>query len=284
MLNKNKILPIIKLSLKEDIFIGDITTTALINKNLKAKAKIIVKEKAIIAGLNIVKWTFQILDKTAKFTFFKKDGDIVYPDEVILEIEGKVRALLAGERTALNYLQRLSGIATLTRKYVDKVKNYKVKIFDTRKTVPLMRILDKYAVKVGGGYNHRIGLYDMVLIKDNHLKIVDSIENAIKKVKSKIPKKIKIEVEVENLEQVKAALKQKPDIIMLDNMDCKMIKKAVKLIKNKAIIEASGGINLSNITNIAKIGVNIISIGELTHSPKAIDINMKIININEKRI
>lgn len=279
MLSKNKILPLIKLSLKEDIGKGDITTNILINKNLKIKAKMIAKEKGIIAGIKVVQWVFQTLDKKVKFKILKNDGEKVKPKETILEIEGNAHSLLKGERTALNFLQRLSGIATLTSKYVEKVKKYKVKIFDTRKTVPGWRLLDKYAVRIGGGYNHRMGLYDMILIKDNHLKLIDSIEEAIRKTKQHLLKKLKktkIEIETENLKQVKAALREKPDLIMLDNMNLETIKKVVKLPKEEVLIEASGKINFQNIKNIAKTGVDIISLGKLTHSAKALDISMKI--------
>ncbi|MCK4402122.1 carboxylating nicotinate-nucleotide diphosphorylase, partial [bacterium] len=237
-------------------------------------------------GLEIAKAVFGVLDNKIKFKSLVKDGMKVKKGDVIAELSGHVTPILAGERTALNFLQRLSGIATLTAEYVEKISSYKARIFDTRKTTPGLRDIEKYAVRIGGGQNHRMGLYDMVLIKDNHLKIGNSdIKELVQAIKRKIPKNVKIEIEAENLSQVKEALQSEADIIMLDNMDIQTIKKAVFLIGNWKLeignlpeIEVSGDVSLNSVGEIAECGVDRISVGRLTHSAKSMDISLKISN------
>lgn len=270
---------IIKQSLNEDIGSGDITTDALIPKDLVVKAKIIAKEKGIIAGLKIAEKVFKQLDAKIKFHTKLHDGDEILESAIIAEISGNARSILEAERTALNFLQRLSGIATLARKFANKIKGTNVKILDTRKTTPLLRELEKEAVKAGGGFNHRIGLYDQILIKDNHLAIIKDIETAIRKAK----KYGKVEVEIKNVKELKSALNANADIILLDNMPLKKIRESVaiarewnKMNNTNIRIEASGGINLGNVRSIAKAGVDYISVGALTHSAKAVDISLKI--------
>ena len=276
----------VKKALKEDIGTGDVTTNAMVPKDAEAKAIIYAREKGVVAGLDIVAEVFRQLDKKINIKKFVKDGEKVKVNQPLAEIKGKTRALLEGERTALNFLEHLSGIATLTRKYVDAVKPCSVKILDTRKTTPGMRILEKYAVRMGGGHNHRMGLYDMVMVKDNHLKCSrtshvarrTSIKDVVKRLRKKIPGNLKIEIETENLKEVKMALEAGADIIMLDNMSITTMKKAVGFIaqRSRPIIEASGNVTLQNVRAIAKIGVDWISIGRLTHSAPALDISMEI--------
>lgn len=268
---------VILTALKEDIGAGDITTNLLISKDQKAKAYFLVKEDGVIAGLTIAKMVFQKLNKKIIWKSFINDGDFVSAGTLIAEVNGSLQALLTGERTALNILQRMSGIATVANNFVKIVNGTNAKILDTRKTVPGLRMFDKYAVKIGGGTNHRIGLFDMVLIKDNHIKAAGSITNAVTKIRKGVTKKIKIEVETSNLDEVREALKNKADIIMLDNMSVTMMKEAVKIINGKAKVEASGNVNFKSIKAIAKTGVDYISVGALTHSVKALDISMKII-------
>ena len=277
-LNQKEIERVILTTLKEDIGAGDITTNLIIEKKQQAKAFFLAKENGIIAGLNIAKMVFQKLDETIKWKSFVKDGEFVSAGTHIAEVKGSLRALLTGERTALNILQRMSGIATTTNSFVKIVNGTNAKILDTRKTVPGLRMLDKYAVKIGGGTNHRIGLFDMVLIKDNHIKAAGSITKAVAKIRKGVTKKIKIEVEVEtsNLDEVREALKNKVEIIMLDNMTVSMMKEAVKIIVGKAKVEASGNVNIKTLHKIAETGVDYISVGALTHSVKALDISMKI--------
>ncbi len=274
-LDKKQIERIIIAALQEDIGAGDITTNLLIAKKQKAKAFFLAKENGIIAGLNIAKMVFQKLGTTT-WKSYVKDGELVTAGTRIAEVKGSLRALLTGERTALNILQRLSGIATATNNFVTVIKDTDAKILDTRKTVPGLRMLDKYAIKIGGGTNHRIGLFDMVLIKDNHIKAAGSITNAVNKIKKGLTKKIKIEVETRNLEEVREALDCKVEIIMLDNMSVAEMKDAVIIIGGKAKIEASGNVNLQSLRKIAETGVDFISVGVLTHSVKALDISMKI--------
>ncbi|MFA3783612.1 carboxylating nicotinate-nucleotide diphosphorylase [Melioribacteraceae bacterium 4301-Me] len=278
MLNKKEILNIVNNALREDIKTGDITTNSLIPPNKKAKAKLIAKEEGVIAGGFVAKLVFQQLDPKVKWKQFVKDGTYIHKGMTIAEITGSYRALLSGERTALNFLQRMSGIATLTRKFVNKLHGTNTKILDTRKTAPGLRILDKYAVKTGGGENHRMGLYDLIMIKDNHIEAVGSITKAVEQIKAKSPKKVKIEVETKNLREVKEALNCKVDIIMLDNMSLKNMTKAVKLINSKALVEASGKMTLDKIKKTANTGVDFISVGALTHSVKALDIGMYIVS------
>jgi len=268
---------IIKQALREDIGDGDITTRLLIPANKNSIAHIIAKQSGVLAGRDIVYQVFKSIDPRVKINFRVKEGEKFSKGKIIAELKGNTRALLSGERTALNILCRLSGIATLTRKFVEAVAHTKAKILDTRKTTPNLRILEKYAVRMGGGTNHRFGLYDMILIKDNHIQAAGSITNAIMRTR-KNNSKMLIEVETKNLSEVKESLQLKVPIIMFDNMNLKQIREAVKLAKGKARLEVSGGVNLRNIRKIAETGVDYISVGALTHSAPIIDMSMKIDN------
>lgn len=276
-LNKTELEKSIKSALREDLrTTGDITTDSIIPMGLKAKSFLLAKEDGRIAGLEVAMFVFKILDSRIKWKNLVKEGSVVKKGKRIAEIEGNYRALLTGERTALNFLQRISGIATAASRFVKAVGDLPVKILDTRKTVPGLRLLDKYAVKAGGGTNHRMGLFDMVMIKDNHIKIAGGITAAVNQVKKKSNKRIKIEVETTNLKEVREALNAGADIIMLDNMKIPEMKKAVKLINGRALTEASGNVNIKTVRAIAKTGVDFISVGSLTHSVKALDIAMYI--------
>lgn len=268
---------IINHAFQEDIGSGDITTNNIVPENTLAVASMTAKADGIVAGLDIAKIVFRKLDSKLEWKPRIKDGDRVVKGDVILEIKGTFRALLTGERLALNLMQRMSGIATETAKYVAEAKGTKVKILDTRKTVPGLRTFDKYAVKMGGGTNHRIGLYDMVMIKDNHIKMAGSITDAVLQIRKAVPSDIKIEVETTNLTEVREAVKAGADIIMLDNMSNELMKESVDYIKERALIEASGNMNLERISGVAKTGVDFISIGALTHSVMALDISQNII-------
>ena len=271
-----KIEKIVKIALKEDLGFGDITSDLIISEKQKGKGFIIAKEKGIIAGLEVAKSVFEEVDAGLMFKFLISDGDKVRPGLKVALIQGKTKSILAGERTALNFLQRLSGIATLTNKFVRKTEGTSTKILDTRKTTPGLRFLERDAVKKGGGENHRQGLYDMILIKDNHIQAAGSISSAIEKA-LRNRRGLKIEVETKNLKEIKEALNFKIDRIMLDNFEPEDLKKAVKLIrsKNKKVeIEASGRVNLKNVRKIALSGVDYISVGALTHSARALDFSL----------
>ena len=271
---------IIEQALLEDIGTGDITTKSIIPSNLKAKGIIKTSGEGVVAGLGIACLVFKKLDLDVTFQEKIKDGTKVAQGKVLVEITGPARTILKGERVALNFLQRMSGIATITSKFCQKVKDCPVRIVDTRKTTPGLRILEKYAVCMGGGYNHRFGLYDAVLIKDNHIAVAGGIKSAVNSVRKQIPHTVKIEVEVENLSQFQEALEMKVDIIMLDNMNLDTMKEAVKMVKGKVLIEASGGVTLENVRKIAQTGVDLISVGALTHSVKSLDISMEIKNVS----
>ena len=276
-LNWSEVEKLLNLALEEDIGTGDVTTESLFPDDAACEAVIKSKGEGILAGLPIAKAVFERLGAIHEWEEVKKDGDSISDGDIIIRISGSPKQILSGERLALNILQRLSGIATLTSKYVKIVEGLDVKIVDTRKTVPGFRTLSKYAVQVGGGHNHRMGLYDGVLIKDNHIKQAGGINNAVNQIKVKVGTDFKIEVETSSLDQVGAAIEAGADIIMLDNMSDEMMKEAVKLIGNKALIEASGGINLERVRQIAEIGVDIISIGALTHSATALDLSLDMI-------
>lgn len=275
MINAFEIDKIILTGLKEDMPFGDITTDNLIDDNLKSEALLIAKDTGIIAGIDVAKRVFEIMDKKVVFDKRIEDGQRVKNGDIIAQIKGNTKALLKAERTALNLLQRLSGIATKTDILCEKIKGTNAKVVDTRKTTLGLRSLEKYAVKIGGGHNHRFSLSDGVMLKDNHIKAAGGIKEAIQKIKKYIPHTIKVEVETETLEQVREALEAGADIIMLDNMGVDNMKKAVKIISGRAISEASGNVNLDSIFEIAKTGVDIISVGALTHSVSAFDISMK---------
>jgi len=270
---------------------GDITTRLLVPFNLKAQAKIVSKEGGIISGLDIAKKTFKLVDSRIRFVSNLKDGNRLRPGTVVACIYGPAGKILAAERTALNILARLSGIATNTRRFIEKVKPYKrIKIFDTRKTTPNLRILERYAVRVGGGFNHRMNLSDGILIKDNHIEILHLLYGnkgflkLIERMKKRVAKKVNIEIEVSNLKEFNAALEARPYAIMLDNMNLGDIKKAValrerlrhKISGNLPKLEVSGGITLSNVLEFAKTGVDMISIGSLTHSVESLDLALEI--------
>lgn len=263
-------------ALKEDMPLGDVTTDNIIGEGDTSNAEFLAKQDAVIAGLDVAKLVFETLSADVNFTALVKDGDKVKKGDIIARVSGSTRALLKGERTALNFLQRLSAIATMSNRYAMKVKDLPVKIADTRKTTPGLRILEKYAVNAGGGSNHRFSLSDGVLIKDNHIAAAGGITNAVKRVRENIPHTVKIEVEVESMEEVQEALQCKADIIMLDNMTNEQMAEAVHLINKRALVEASGNISEETIYDVALTGVDIISIGKLTHSANSIDISMNI--------
>jgi nicotinate-nucleotide pyrophosphorylase (carboxylating) len=266
---------ILERAFREDMPMGDITTECTVPEDEISRAFFVVKQEGVIAGLDVCMEAFKMLDPEVKLKPLVRDGDFVENGTRILSVEGNSRALLKAERTALNILQRLSGIATITRLCIEKIIGYNVRVVDTRKTTPGLRILEKYAVRAGGGSNHRFSLSDGVLIKDNHIKAAGGISKAVKAARSSIPHTVKIEVEAETLEQVQESLDSGADIIMLDNMTTQLMKQAVELVKGRALTEASGNITPETIQKTASTGVDIISIGALTHSVKAMDISMK---------
>ena len=265
---------LVERALEEDMGSGDITTDNIIGADQKGSAEIIARQAGFVAGLPLVLAVFQKLDPAIECKFFISDGEKVTTDLVLAEVSGRIRALLSGERTALNFLQQMSAIATKTAAFVEKAAPYNVKILDTRKTVPGLRVLAKYAVGTGGGHNHRFGLYDAAIIKDNHIIVAGSITKAVSLLKDKLPEKTNIEVEAETLKEVREALEAGVDMIMLDNMPVDIIKEAVKLVNGKAFLEASGRVTLDTVEKIAATGVDYISVGELTSSVNALDISM----------
>lgn len=271
----SSVIDLIHRALEEDIGPGDITTSLLIPEDNESRALYISKGNFVLAGLPFVKEVLRILDPSISFKTFFDEGDKVRKGDVIAEVSGKTRVILEGERVSLNILQRLSGIATLTSMYVEKIKGLKAKIVDTRKTTPCQRFMEKYAVRMGGGGNHRFGLFDGILIKDNHIEVVGSIKKAVELAK-KSHHLTKIEVEVENLHDLKEAIAAGADIVMLDNMSISDIKKAVKIADGRVMLEVSGGIKLENVRDVAEAGVDLISVGALTHSAEAADISLKI--------
>lgn len=262
-------------ALKEDITSEDVTTNAVMREDKLGRADLIAKEDGILCGLEVFRRVFELLDDTSVFETKFKDGDFVKKGEVIGIVKGDIKVLLSGERTALNYLQRMSGIATFTNQFVKELEGYKTKLLDTRKTTPNMRIFEKYAVKVGGGCNHRYNLSDGILLKDNHIGAAGSVTKAIEMAKEYAPFVRKIEVEVETLEMVDEAVKAGADIIMLDNMDNETMKEAVRRIGNEAQTECSGNVTKERLKEIAEIGVDFVSAGALTHSAPILDISLK---------
>ena len=265
---------IIENALAEDIHTGDITTMAVVRHGGDARAILKAKEEMVLAGIEVAARVFHQLDERIVFTPRCADGELVASGGLIAELSGNAAMLLQGERVALNLLQRMCGIATLTARYVAAVKGTRARVVDTRKTTPGLRVLEKYAVRVGGGTNHRTGLYDGVLIKENHIAAAGGITEAVRRARSYIPHTMKVEIETETLAQVAEALAAGADIIMLDNMELAAMREAVLLIDGKALVEASGGVNLETIRGIAETGVDIISVGALTHSARAMDISM----------
>ncbi|TCP57686.1 nicotinate-nucleotide pyrophosphorylase [carboxylating] [Tumebacillus sp. BK434] len=267
----------VRAALEEDIGSGDITTNSIVPKDKGGHGTLLAKEPGIIAGLDVAEVAFKLVDPALEVNRLVKDGDAVAKGTPIMEVTGSARSILIAERVALNFLQRLSGIATRTAKFVELVRYYNAKIVDTRKTTPGLRALEKYAVVVGGGRNHRFGLFDAVLIKDNHIEIAGGVKQAIMAARHQIPHTMRVEVEVESMEQIDEALEVKADIIMLDNMTPEQMREAVEKITGRALIEASGGVTEETIVDIAKTGVDYISIGALTHSIKALDISLDIL-------
>lgn len=272
---------IVQKALKEDVGTGDITTNAIIPFELECRAQIIAKEACVVAGMPVVTALFRSFDPSLKLKTLIADGKEAGKDDVIMEIEGKARSILTCERTALNFLQRLAGIATLTKKFVTACKKHRVQIMDTRKTTPLLRHLEKYAVSVGGGENHRIGLYDMFLIKDNHLNLTKEVSKnpvaASIAAAKKYAKGVPVEVEIEDIDQIEEAIEAGADIILFDNMIPGLLKEAVDLVNGRVKTEASGGITLENVKDYAACGVDRISIGALTHSARAVDMSLEIV-------
>jgi len=280
-LDMEKVRALVRLALKEDIGKGDITSKLTVPKPAQALALIMAKEDAVIAGLPVAKLVYEMVDPALAFDGLLQDGSRVEYGDILVKIQGSARSILAGERVALNFLQHLSGVATLTAKYVEQVQGTSAKILDTRKTLPGFRVLDKYAVRMGGGTNHRMGLYDMVLIKSNHVELAGGIGNAIRKIKRSNGKGTKVVAEVRNLNEATEALFASPDRLLLDNMSLDKIRDVVALVETsnrarevKTDLEVSGGINLDNVRAIAQTGVNFVSVGALTHSARAVDISL----------
>jgi nicotinate-nucleotide pyrophosphorylase (carboxylating) len=265
---------LIRSALEEDIGAGDVTTAAVLTGAEAGTARAVAKADMVLAGIDIFRQTFLLLDPDVRFTGYIEDGREVKRGEVLAELSGRLASILTAERTALNFLQRMSGIATTTRRYVQAVAGTRARILDTRKTAPGLRVLDKYAVRVGGGDNHRFALYDGVLIKDNHIAAAGGIAPAIQRARQKIPRTLKIEVEVRNVGDVREALTAGADAIMLDNMTPEAMSEAVRLIGGSVPAEASGNVTLVNVREVAETGVDFISVGALTHSADAADISL----------
>ncbi len=276
-----KIDPLIEETLKEDFGeVGDLTTGCTVSPDATGRGELVVRERGVMAGLSVAQRVFQKVDVTLSYHFRVYDGTVVQPDTVLGSIEGVLTNILRAERTALNFLQRLSGIATLTAQFVHAVRGTEAKILDTRKTTPQLRLLEKYAVRQGGGENHRFGLYDMVLIKDNHIDAAGGITQAVERCLEclhRMKQKVKIEVEARSLEEVREALRLSVHRIMLDNMDVETMRKAVGEIDGRMEVEASGNVSLENVRTIAETGVDYISVGALTHSARALDISLRVV-------
>lgn len=271
----------ILLALKEDITFGDISSDAVLPKAAMGSVELIAKQDGVIAGLPVFKRVFELIDGSIDIKFMVADGDLVHSGEKLAVLRGDLHSLLSGERTALNYLQHMSGIATYTRSMADILEGSGIKLLDTRKTTPCNRIFEKYAVKVGGGNNHRFNLSDGVMLKDNHIAAAGGIKNAVAMAKKEVSFVRKIEVEVENLNMVREAVEAGADIIMLDNMDYETMEEALKIIDGKAETECSGNVTAENVAKLAALGVNYISSGALTHSAPILDISMKNMHLEE---
>ncbi|UCG12963.1 MAG: carboxylating nicotinate-nucleotide diphosphorylase [Deltaproteobacteria bacterium] len=267
---------LIRRALAEDVGSGDITTLCTVPSSAVGKGRIVARESLILAGIAVAKQVFWTANSLLEVASSLQDGDLAKPGQSLLEVTGSLAAILMAERTALNFLQRLSGIATLTRTYVDKLSGTRTRILDTRKTTPVWRFLEKEAVRAGGGYNHRFGLYDGVLIKDNHIIAAGGIQQAVLAARTCKPHTLMVEVEVETLDQLDEALAAGIDAVLLDNMNLETIAEAVKRVDGQVLVEASGGITLDNIGEVAATGVDLISVGALTHSARAVDISMEI--------
>lgn len=267
---------LIDLALQEDIGLGDITTETLVSPALKGIGRIVAKQPLVLAGLPVANRVFQKLDPETKISSSHADGDCLVPGDTVAVYEGTLRALLTGERTALNFLQRASGVATHTRHYVEHLGNPSIRLTDTRKTTPGLRALEKYAVRVGGAHNHRMGLFDGVLIKDNHIAVCGGVKAAVSAMKRHVSHLVKIEVEASTLEEVRDALDAGVDVIMLDNMNREQVAEATAMIGAKALVEVSGGIDRDKAADFATLGVDVISVGALTHGARAVDLSMRI--------
>jgi nicotinate-nucleotide pyrophosphorylase (carboxylating) len=272
----NTIENIIKLALFEDSGHGDITTEAILTEKFSGKGVIVAKESFVLSGIEVAKRVFALLDPGCSCLSAFCDGDRVREGEIMFKVQGDLLALLKGERVALNFLQRLSGIATLTRTFVEALTYPHVRLTDTRKTTPGLRNLEKEAVRAGGAHNHRMSLYDGILIKDNHIAVAGSIKNAVNAVKNRTSHLMKIEVEVTTLDEVREAVDAGAEVIMLDNMDYERMAEAVKYINHRAVVEASGNVSLKTLNKIAATGVDVISCGALTHQARAVDLSMRI--------
>jgi nicotinate-nucleotide pyrophosphorylase (carboxylating) len=265
---------LIRTALEEDIGPGDVTTAATVTPGTIARAELVAKEDFVLAGIGVARQVFELVDAQLAFECLVMDGLAVKRGEVLAWLKGDAASLLQGERVALNLLQRMSGVATLTARFVREVEGTGATVVDTRKTTPGLRALEKYAVRVGGGGNHRMGLYDGVLIKENHVVAAGGISTAINRARRHVPHTLKIEVEVRNLQEVTEALEAGADILLLDNMDLAQLRAAVELVGSRAVTEASGGVSLETVRAIAETGVDLISVGALTHSYRAVDISM----------
>lgn len=285
---------LVVVALSEDRANQDITCKSLFNSSQRVTAQIIAQREGILCGIDAVSLAFQKMDSQCIIQKYARDGERIKPAQKILTVKGRANRILAAERTALNFLQHLSGVATMTKKFVSAVKGTEAKIYDTRKTIPGLRALQKYAVRCGGGENHRMNLSEMAMVKDNHLKIVGSSELGVRSLKSKLPKGVQLEIEAKNLKEVELALNSKADIIMLDNMTIPQLKKAVHFIRSyrpphlnplprgeragvRVLIEVSGGVNLRNVRQIARLGVDRISVGMITHSAPALDLSLEVV-------
>jgi nicotinate-nucleotide pyrophosphorylase (carboxylating) len=266
---------IIRSALEEDLGAGDVTTDSIVAPELRGSASLVAREELVLAGLHVFAAVFHALSREVTFENFFQEGQGVPAGGTICRVRGPVRVLLKAERTALNFLQRMCGIATTTRRYVEKCGPWKAKVVDTRKTAPGLRLLDKYAVRVGGGFNHRLGLFDGILIKDNHIAAAGSVRRAVESAKKGAPHVLKVEVEVEDLEGLREAVEAGADVVLLDNMSPELMRKAVEAAGGRVVLEASGGIHLGNIEEVARTGVDIISVGALTHSVKASDLSLE---------
>ena len=287
----DKLSPIIKLALVEDIGTGDVTSDAVATPAMTASMNFVARQVAVVAGLPLLPLLFQEISRSVSCRLLAADGDLIQPGQILAVISGPAQALLTGERLALNFVQRLSGIATLTHTFVEAVADSQAKIFDTRKTTPGLRLLEKYAVRVGGGSNHRMGLYDQVLIKDNHLKCLakrsdlDSLAALVARLRQHLPEML-IEVEVENFDQLDQAVAAGVDVVLLDNMSPRQLTQAVVRARSRSnppLLECSGGVSLENVAELAATGVDRISIGRLTHSAPAVDIAADFVDINESQ-
>ncbi len=275
-LPKDAVRNIVARALAEDIGSGDLTTIGTIDANARCRARIEARAEGVIAGLPVARQVFLALDSRIAFEELTRDGEPVSPGTVVAQLAGSTRAVLAAERTALNFLQRMSGIATLTADYVAAVAGTQARIVDTRKTAPGLRLLDKYAVRIGGGWNHRMGLFDGILIKDNHLRAAGGVGEAVARAREAAHHLVKVEVEVQTLEEVEEAIESGADIILLDNMTPHEVQEAVDLVARRCKVEVSGGVDISTVGRFAECGVDYISVGALTHSAPALDVALEI--------